>query len=98
MVGSRFALDEGEPSAYAFFLEEGGRRPDDAPQRQLSYNPRTCFLIAMSYELGARSSAIVSGHAKREQRSCLYPYMSRPLEKGPPNRAGWNAPKAHNEQ
>ena len=29
MVGSRAASDASELSAYAFFLEEGGRRPDD---------------------------------------------------------------------
>jgi len=29
VVGSRAASDASELSAYAFFLEEGGRRPDD---------------------------------------------------------------------
>ena len=40
VVGGRFAFDGSEPSADAFFLEEGGRRPDDA-----------CFVIAWSLEL-----------------------------------------------
>ena len=46
VVGSLCAFDVSEPSAYAFFLEEGGRRPDDG--RALSFSARVAQTLNAS--------------------------------------------------